>query len=168
MPYGKLPLLIFDGNQELNDSKEIAKFLAKRHGLSGRTTFEEIKVDSIMDLRMKFGTEVQSYIALSVGTHPSMDLRLIREQTFNESFLPAINKYSPMLIELLAKSLNSQFFMPSGVTVADFAVAELSDTLSNFYADFEQRFPKLIQHSKAVHGLPELQKYLSERAFSKY
>jgi glutathione S-transferase len=167
MPYGKLPLLIFDGNQELNDSKEIAKFLGKKHGLAGKTTLEEIKVDSIIDLRLKFGTEVQSYIALSVSTHPSLDLRMIREKTFNESFLPAINKYSPMLIELLGKT-KSKFFMESGVTVADFYVAEFSDTLCNFYSDFEKRFPQLIQHSKDVHSLPELQKYLNERPFSKY
>uniref|UniRef100_A0AC34FV88 Glutathione S-transferase n=1 Tax=Panagrolaimus sp. ES5 TaxID=591445 RepID=A0AC34FV88_9BILA len=168
MPYGKLPLLIFEENQELNDSKEIAKFLAKRHGLAGKTTLEEIKVDSIIDLRMKFGTEVQSYIALSVSTHPSLDLRSIREKTFNESFLPAINKFSPMLIELLAKTKTSKFFMESGVTVADFYVAELSDTLGNFYSDFEKKFPQLVQHSKDVHSLPQLEKYLKERSFSKY
>jgi len=165
-PYGTLPVLEFQG-EKLSEAVAIARFLARRHGLAGANEWEEAKTDALVDLRMKFGQEIQTYIALSIHTPPNVDISSFIKQSFQESFMPAVEKYAPKLEELL-QNTKKGWLMSSGITYADFVIAELTDTIQNFYNLYKVRFPLLAQHSERVHQLPELQEYLRSRPYSRY
>ncbi|KAE9551994.1 hypothetical protein FO519_004792 [Halicephalobus sp. NKZ332] len=165
-PHEPLPILEFQG-EKLSEPVAIARFLARRHGLSGANEWEEAKTDALMDLRMKFGQVIQTYIALSVHAPPDFDLGVFTQKNFQESFMPGIEKYGPQFEELLQQSKNG-WFISSGITFVDFSIAELTDTIDNFYNLYKQRFPLLAEHSRKVHQLPEIQEYLRSRPHSKY
>ena len=165
-PYGTLPVLEFQG-EKLSEAVAIARFLARRHGLAGVNEWEEAKTDALVDLRMKFGQAIQTYIALSIYSPPNVDITGFIQQSFQESFMPGVEKYAPQLEDFLQNSKNG-WLIPSGITYVDFVIAELTDTVHNFYNLYKFRFPLLAQHSERVHQLPELQEYLRSRPYSKY
>ena len=104
-----------------------------------------------------FRTECRQFFAVATGREPGDKAAL-----YNSQFKPAAEKYIPPLERALNVS-GSGFFGKSGVTFVDFFVSEYVDTLSGFLPEFFQKHQGLLEHSKRVHGLPQLEKYLATR-----
>ncbi|VDM68576.1 unnamed protein product [Strongylus vulgaris] len=66
MPFGQMPVLEIDG-QQLAQSFAIARFLAKKFGLTPKCPFEEALVDSIMDQFKDFGSEARPVYMVLAG-----------------------------------------------------------------------------------------------------
>ena len=67
------------------------------------------------------------------------------------------------MIKLL-KGSKSEFFADSGLTWVDFLVVEYIDSVHGHAPELLKNYPELLEHSKRVHALPQLQKYLQNRA----
>ncbi|KAE9552229.1 hypothetical protein FO519_004573 [Halicephalobus sp. NKZ332] len=155
-PYGQLPILEVDGKQ-LAQSSAIYRFLANKFGLGGSDEWEAAQLDSLVFMMADFRTECRQFFSVATGREPGDKLSL-----YNSQFKPAAEKYIPALERSLNAS-GSGFFGKSGVTFVDFFVAEYVNTLHGFLPEFFEKHQGLLEHSKRVHSLPQLEGYLSTR-----
>uniref|UniRef100_A0A7E4VI64 glutathione transferase n=1 Tax=Panagrellus redivivus TaxID=6233 RepID=A0A7E4VI64_PANRE len=155
-PWGELPILKVD-EKELTQSSAIYHYLGKQFGLIGKDDWEEALVLSMIQAQKDFSTKCHEFFAVTAGQKPGDKTAIIEQQ-----FKPAVDKYiTPMERQL--KESGSGFFVASGVTYLDFFVAEYVDTLNAMFPQIFQRFPLLLEHTKRVHALPQLQAYLAKR-----
>uniref|UniRef100_A0A914QSR3 GST C-terminal domain-containing protein n=1 Tax=Panagrolaimus davidi TaxID=227884 RepID=A0A914QSR3_9BILA len=87
---------------------------------------------------------------------------LILEENYAKHFEPNVKQYLPVIIKLLKQS-KSEFFADSGLTWVDFLVSEYFDSINGHAPELLKNYPELLEHSKKVHSLPNLQKYLGSR-----
>uniref|UniRef100_A0A914C439 GST C-terminal domain-containing protein n=1 Tax=Acrobeloides nanus TaxID=290746 RepID=A0A914C439_9BILA len=85
-----------------------------------------------------------------------------KNKAYNELFIPAAEKYFPVLEKILKKS-GSGFFGKNGPTWVDFYISEEITTLSGFAPDFFKNYRDLIAFKERVHNLPELKNYIKSR-----
>uniref|UniRef100_A0AC34R578 Glutathione S-transferase n=2 Tax=Panagrolaimus sp. JU765 TaxID=591449 RepID=A0AC34R578_9BILA len=155
-PYGQLPILEVDG-KPLAQSGAIYRFLAKKFGMNGSDDWEAAQLDSLILMMDDFRNDCREFFGVITGTQKGDKAAL-----FNRQFKPAADKYIPALERALHAS-GSGFFSKKGVSYVDFYVAEYVDTLNGFLPEFLVKHPALLDHSKRVHDLPQIQKYLSTR-----
>uniref|UniRef100_A0A914Z2L6 glutathione transferase n=1 Tax=Panagrolaimus superbus TaxID=310955 RepID=A0A914Z2L6_9BILA len=160
-PYGQLPILEVDGHT-IAQSGAIYRFLGNKFGLCGKDEWESAEIDSIMFALLAFGNEVREFFAVSAGRQEGDKAAL-----FENQFKPAAEKYLPAFHQALSKT-GSGYFVKSGISYIDFVVAENVDKLNGLLPEFFAKHPSLLQHSKRVMSLPELQKYLSTRPQSAF
>ncbi|KAH7691349.1 Protein GST-14, partial [Aphelenchoides avenae] len=84
-----------------------------------------------------------------------------------EKFEPAVEKYLPVLNEKLAQS-KSGFLVSSGVTWADFFVADRLYTIGLMVTGCLQPYPALSKYIKKVYDLPQLHRYIMNRPQSRF
>ncbi|KAI1711875.1 putative glutathione S-transferase 5 [Ditylenchus destructor] len=156
MPYEQLPVLEVDG-VKIPQSFAIARFLAKRFELAGKTDVESALLDSIMDLQKDFQVEVHSYFMVAMGRKEGD-----KDKLYKEVFVPAAERHFPRCIKLLKES-GSGFYGKSGVSWVDFHMASSVLTLKHFAPDILKKYPELQSHCDRVHALPQLQSYLAKR-----
>jgi glutathione S-transferase len=81
----------------------------------------------------------------------------------SEKLEPNLEKFGPHF-ERIFKESGSGFFVKSGVSYADFYIADTVYSLHGFDKElFEKKCPYFVEHFKKVYALPELQNYLSSR-----
>uniref|UniRef100_A0A914DCF2 glutathione transferase n=1 Tax=Acrobeloides nanus TaxID=290746 RepID=A0A914DCF2_9BILA len=161
-PQGKLPFLEVDGNI-LPQSYAIARYIARKYGLAGKSDFEQAQVDALAD----FIQDVQyddfaPYMYVMQGYEEGD-----KDQLRKDSFLPAVKKNFTILVNFLKES-KSGFFMPSGITWVDFAISQYLDKVRRYDKDCFDDYPELIDHIEMIHGLPKLQEYLKKRKDTLY
>ena len=157
MPFGQMPVLTIDGKTKIAQSYAIARFLAKRTDLAGKDDIESAFLDSLADLYKDFWSEASVYIYTVAGYRQGD-----KDQIYNEKFVPAVEKFFPFFVKSLKES-DSGFFAKSGVSWVDFHVANSVQTILNLASDVLKNYPEILEHHKRVHGLPQLQKYLTSR-----
>ncbi|KAI1727518.1 putative glutathione S-transferase 7 [Ditylenchus destructor] len=155
-PYEQLPVLEVDGVQ-IGQSGAMARFLARRFGLAGKTDIESALLDSIADLLKDFQGEVIPYFMVAAGRREGD-----KDKLYKESFLPATERHFPRVVKLLNES-GSGFFGKSGVSWVDFYLASWILTTKNFAPEVVKSYPELQAHCDRVHALPQLQSYLAKR-----
>ncbi|KAI1727519.1 glutathione S-transferase 1 [Ditylenchus destructor] len=156
MPYEQLPVLEIDGCN-ITQSFAIARLLARRHGLAGKSDIESAQLDSVADLHKDFQNEIASYFMVGAGFQEGD-----KDKIYKDTFLPAAERHFPRLVNLLNDS-GSGFFGKSGVSWVDFYVASAFLTIKHFAPDFVRSYPELQSHCDRIHGLPQLQSYLAKR-----
>ncbi|CAD5219449.1 unnamed protein product [Bursaphelenchus xylophilus] len=153
-PYGQLPVLLIDG-KPLAQSHAILRYLAPECGVAGRSRLEAAEIDELYEVCRCFFDLIIPYLRVYLGFGAGD-----KEQLYKDVFLPALDKELPVIQELIGEN---GFFHPSGVTYTDFYFADSIEAFVRMHpADFE-KFPKILEHIKRIHQLPELQEYLAKR-----
>ncbi|KAH7717128.1 Nagst-1 protein [Aphelenchoides avenae] len=161
MPFGKLPVLEVDGKQ-LPESYAICRYLARKHGLAGKDAWEEATVDAYADMVKDCGAEMMSYFRVAAGMAEGD-----KDKLKKEVFQPAADKYFPLLEKHLSKS-KSGFIVPSGVTWADFLIAERLVNTDVAAPGCLKAYPALQKYIEKVHAVPQIKEYVKSRPKTKF
>ncbi|KAI1703638.1 putative glutathione S-transferase 5 [Ditylenchus destructor] len=155
--YGQLPYLDINDGRRLYESYAISRYLAKRFDLSGKGAWEQAKVDEFADFHKDNDNEWYDYGYMEVLSENDTRLPLLKEST---------DKKFPTYVSQIEAS-GSGFLMPSGVTWADFPVANFLETFKNTQPDlWSGRWPVLEEFHRRVHALPRIDEYVKNRKFS--
>lgn len=84
-----------------------------------------------------------------------------QEQMFKDIYVPNTEKYFPIL-ERQLKNSSGPWFGPN-LGWVDFVIGSIVDDESSAYPDLFSKYPALLQHSKNVLSLKEIQNYLKTR-----
>ncbi|KAE9552110.1 hypothetical protein FO519_004690 [Halicephalobus sp. NKZ332] len=117
-PYGTAPWLEIDGTK-LSDSMAIVQYLAKKHGLAGKTDLEAAQIHACVEFIRDFLREIRPYLLVKLGKSEG-DLEKLKKDVF----LPKLEVTMKKLCSILKSSGNGYLFK-SGLTYADFILTEL-------------------------------------------
>ncbi|KAI1731395.1 glutathione S-transferase 1 [Ditylenchus destructor] len=159
-PYGKLPILDVDhGRFILTQSSAIARFIAEKYGLTGKGEEEQARVSELLDLQKDFFAEVIKYIVVKNGFAEGDEEKLHREL-----FIPGLERTLPVWENILKKS-KSGFLVDSGLTFADFFVADFLQTIKQFEPEMVTKHSELENYIERVYSVPTLQEYIKHRKY---
>ena len=85
-----------------------------------------------------------------------------KDAFYKEKVVPALERLFPYLESVVKKS-GSGFIAPSGVTWADFFIAESLTTLIGFTPDVAKKYPFAPEYVKRVYDHPKIKSYISSR-----
>uniref|UniRef100_A0A914PYX1 glutathione transferase n=1 Tax=Panagrolaimus davidi TaxID=227884 RepID=A0A914PYX1_9BILA len=155
-PAGKVPVLEFGGNY-LIESAAICRYLARKHGLAGKSDLEEAKVDAIVDQNKDFFAQAVPWLIVKFGIEKGDEAELKKTKLIPnaEIYLPIYQKY--------LKESGSGFLVKSGLTFADFIISEFLLTIKLFASDVLEKYPDLLQYLERMKQIPELKEYYASR-----
>ncbi|KAI6238184.1 GST protein [Aphelenchoides fujianensis] len=159
-PFGKLPVLEMDG-KKLPESMAIIRYLAKQHGLAGKNDFESAEIDAIVYLWKDFFNDIMPYFRIVCGL-----LEGDKDKVRKAEFEPALEKYVPILEQLLKESGNG-FLHKSGLSWADFVAANFFFQCRKHLEEFG-KFAALNEHCDRVHSLPKVKEWVARRPDTKF
>uniref|UniRef100_A0A914YB62 glutathione transferase n=1 Tax=Panagrolaimus superbus TaxID=310955 RepID=A0A914YB62_9BILA len=157
-PYNTVPILTVDGKHQIAQSMAIYHYLAQKYGLAGKGEIEVAKVEAVGEYFREMMNKILPYLLFLIGKNSEGT----KESNYAKYFEPTVKQYLPVMIKLLKES-KSEFFADSGATWVDFLVAEYIDSIHGHAPDVLKNYSELLEHSKRVHSLPQLQKYLQSR-----
>jgi len=161
-PIRRMPMLEFEGHT-IYQSMTIAKFLAKQFGLYGKTVFEETEIDEIIETLTILVTYLRPCIfAFYKSIQPEDVKEYFPENTVKYS-TTVVQRYLPFLENYASRKTLHGFLLPSGITVADFAVAICYELIENLFPQIIVPYTNLKGLKDRVNELPELQQYLKSR-----
>jgi glutathione S-transferase len=151
------PMLDWNGKL-IRENDAIARMLARMYGLAGDGYFEQAKVDTIIAIMKDLSNSIMGYFEGVLG------FKIIDKETmFREVFQPSVNKHFATLEKYASQPSTSGFFFDSGVTYADFSVANMVELLNVMHPELMVQFPSILLLTQRVFALPNLQYYLSKR-----
>ena len=165
MAFKLIPILQFDG-KVLCQGTAIARYLARLYGLSGRTHFEEAQVDSIIDVVNTLTLEAKQPFIYYFKRFQDLKIDLSNPEIRNsiqERAIKPIARYMPFLESACANNYPHGFIFTSGLTFADFAVANIFEIIENFYPESVASYTNAKKLKEKVFALPQLQEYLKRR-----
>ena len=154
-PLGQVPVLEVDG-VKIPQSTAIARFLAKRFNLAGKTDVEQAQVDVVVDtiqdlfhaflpiIREQDETKKKELIAKFVGE--DLEKHLKNLETLGKLY-----------------SNGGQFFVGNSLTWADLMCHEFGQKLFTYDANCLNNFPWLQANRAAVEQQPKISEYLKNR-----
>jgi len=154
-PNGQVPLLEVDG-KPLAQSYAIARFLAKKFGLTGKDDWEAAKADMYVD-----GIEdvIQKIIPLIMATlFGKGDKDEVLAKLKPEVFEPFLTKYEHFL-----KENGGEHFVGKQLTWADIMIADFLDRLTLLDAHILDGHSGLKQFVHHIHDLPNIKKHIEHR-----
>jgi glutathione S-transferase len=152
------PMLDWNG-KFLQGNDAIARMLAKMYGLAGHGIFEQAQADTIIGIVRDLGEAIIGYIKGVYGFKA-----INTEVAYNETFLPAIKKYFYYLEKYASQGRpRDGFFFSSGVTYADFSVANIVELIKSLHPDILSEYRNVNAIIQRVFSIPQLQPYLSSR-----
>jgi len=161
-PFGQLPVLEVDHKLRIAQSCAIARYIARQHGLAGKTPEEEALVDSLGDAFKDFFNEARPFYGIAFGFAQGD-----KEKAYKDNVVPAKDKLFPALEHYLKES-GSGFLVGKSVTWVDFLIAERLETTHEYAPhlfDGHPEIPKWIHH---VMDLPNIKKWIQERPKNKF
>ena len=157
-----MPILEFEGHT-IYQSMTIAKFLGKQFGLYGKTVFEEAEIDEILETLTTLTTYLRPCIfAFYKSVHPEHLKEYFPENAVEHS-LKVIQKYLPFLETSASRKTVHGFLLPSGITLADFAVTVCYELIENLFPQIAAPYTNLKALKDRVNSLSQLQQYLKNR-----
>jgi glutathione S-transferase len=151
------PMLDWNG-KILHDNDAIGRMLAKMYGLAGDGIFEEAQADAIIGIVRDLGQAIIGYIK---GVYGLEDID--REKEYTEAFEPNVKKYFQMLEKYACNGPEDGFFFSSGVTYADFSVANIVEVIEYLHPELLIEYKNVKSITQRVFALPQLQRYLASR-----
>ena len=112
-----------------------------------------------MEAYADFHTDIKPYLVSAYGDP------IKNKALYQELFIPASEKHFNRLTKIITTS-ESGFISNSGITWGDFFLAENLATMKQVDPHFEERFPKMVEYERKIHGLSQLQSYLTKRKIS--
>ncbi|CAJ0605928.1 unnamed protein product [Cylicocyclus nassatus] len=156
MPFGQMPVLEVDG-QKLAQSFAIARYLAKKFGLTPKNPFEEAQVDSLMDQFKDFQNEVRPALMVLLGFAEGDKDKLIKEV-----LLPGRDKFFGFMTKFLKKN-NTGYLVGSSITIPDLLLAEFSSEASKKVPNLLEGYPDIKAHAEKVRSNPAIKKWIETR-----
>nr|KAG5711305.1 hypothetical protein BaRGS_006002 [Batillaria attramentaria] len=149
LDFPNLPYYI-DGDIKITQSNAILRYIARKHGLLGKTEQERVNVDMMLENAMDFRNGV---------------VRMV----YNPNYEKLLEEYKPRCKEILAgfeKWLsNKKWFAGENLTVADFPMYELLDQHRLMIPGVLDNYPKLTAFMDAFEALPNIKKYMASDKF---
>ncbi|GMS83309.1 hypothetical protein PENTCL1PPCAC_5484 [Pristionchus entomophagus] len=158
MPFGKIPVLEVDGKQ-IPQSHAICRYVAKLHGLAGKTPFETAWVDALADQWKDFNQTFKKYWYLRIGFRQG-DLDTARI----EHGIPARDSFFALITKQL-KENGSGFLVGDCVTWVDVLIANTVDDIEQREPGFLADFPEVVRFQKKIHAIPALKKWIDARPY---
>ncbi|XP_074646002.1 uncharacterized protein LOC141902256 [Tubulanus polymorphus] len=157
IPFGKVPVLEIDG-QTLTQSTAIANYLAKEFGLLGNTAMETGRILEVF---------FTAHDIMDAGWKVAFEKDEARKEEMKKT---NIETEMPRLFGALKTLLGSnEFFVGSGVTLADLQVFLVTDGVIRLSKEHEQlvgfldKFPTLSAHRDKIASIPKIATYLENR-----
>lgn len=151
-PFGKIPVLDVDGII-ISESRAIARFVARRHGLCGQDDFEAAQCDMLVDALYDMFFVLRPYFYEN------------DEEKKAQLFTEAMNGAIPTALQNFEKYLQANnnkdgYFVGKEVTWADLALAYFLGKIRELYATFMTKHKptesnKLLDKYKLLEGLLE-------------
>ncbi|KAG8511626.1 Hematopoietic prostaglandin D synthase, partial [Galemys pyrenaicus] len=153
IPFGKIPILEVDG-LILHQSLAIARYLAKKTDLAGKTELEQCQVDAVVDTLDDF-----------MSRFPWAEKKQeIKDKIFNELLTSDV----PHLLRDLDTYLGEkEWLVGNSVTWADFYWEICSTTLLVFKPDLLDIHPRLVMLQKKVQAIPAIAEWIQRRPQTK-
>lgn len=143
LDFPNLPYLI-DGEHKMSQSSVILRYLARKHGLMGKTEADQVKVE---------------LLAAQVTDYHMDFVRIV----YNPDFLKLKEDYSkglPDKMKALTAFLGDKKFVAGDyVTYADFMLFEYLEGQTYFKNDLLKDYPVLDQYHKRILALEAVDKY---------
>ncbi|KXZ45605.1 hypothetical protein GPECTOR_53g98 [Gonium pectorale] len=153
-PFGQCPRLV-DGDIDLVQSNSIARYLARKYSLQGKTEQEQCVVDMLMEgvesLRVKYVNLEEAAKEVYWKTY------------FDKSTTEGRNGGAHMqyLVNFLTAN-GGQFCVGDALTIADLCLWEITDLhLRIFEEQLKEVYPELIAFHEHIAGLPGIKEYLA-------
>uniref|UniRef100_A0A914CGS1 glutathione transferase n=1 Tax=Acrobeloides nanus TaxID=290746 RepID=A0A914CGS1_9BILA len=153
--YGVVPVLEVDG-KTISQSFAIYRYLARQFGLTGKDNFEAAQIDAVADFHKDVYSELASYLYTKLG------YRQGDPAPFKQAFLESADKLFPTYVKLLKES-GSGFFAKSGVSWADFLIANYLLSIRNNEPEVLKKHQDLEEFVDRVHALPQIKEYVEKR-----
>ncbi|KAI6177476.1 hypothetical protein M3Y97_00911600 [Aphelenchoides bicaudatus] len=157
MPRGKVPVLEVDGKY-LTESAAICRYVANKYGLAGNDSWEKAKVDELIDIQKEFYSNNAPYFYAKVGYHNPEKV----DEFYESVAKSVIKQYLTMYTDLLEKN-GTGFFVGKKETLIDFWISDYIYSLNKMAPELVKDFPKVLEHMKRVHELPQLKEYIASR-----
>ncbi|KAL5014352.1 hypothetical protein ScPMuIL_008622 [Solemya velum] len=157
---GKMPFLDVDGAQ-LPEGDAIARYIAREHGLAGKTSWEVAQADVILgvcnDLRKEM---VQAHFEKDEKLKAEKQTKLGKETFPN---------YLAVFEKILNKNSNKDgYFVGKSLTIADLAVYDLLDfPISKGFLSLENN-ATLKSHRQKISEIPRIAEWLKKRPASEF
>ncbi|KAI6217209.1 CRE-GST-13 protein [Aphelenchoides besseyi] len=158
-PNKQVPLLEVNGHP-ISQSGAIVRFLAYRFALGGKDEFERARADEIYGVFFDRMREHRDYHLFRLA-NPGQD----NEELFYSSFVPSAQKALPFYEQVVEEANeHGGFVLSSGLSYADFVVAEHVTTLFKLGPQFKDDHPNLIAFAKKIYAVsPGVERYVAQR-----
>jgi glutathione S-transferase len=154
-PYGQVPLLELPNGVKIAQSRAIARYLAREHGLFGRTVIEGAQIDSVFEQIRDLQSAFYKYYEQPPAEHAA----------FKKNYIAQLGGKAASLARVLEQS-GTGFFVGSSLSLADIAFFNVFHDLfepvdpATFAADVPA---VLIAHIKAIGAIPAIAKWVAAR-----
>uniref|UniRef100_A0A914CIJ4 glutathione transferase n=1 Tax=Acrobeloides nanus TaxID=290746 RepID=A0A914CIJ4_9BILA len=152
----QLKSMLFVDGKPLSQSFAINRYLARKYGLAGKDDFEAAQIDAIADFHKDVYAELAVYLYAKLGYREG------DPATLRQAFLESADKLFPTYVKLLKES-GSGFFAKSGVSWADFLIANYLLSIRINEPEALKKYPELEQYVDRIHALPQIKDYVDKR-----
>ncbi|OQV22675.1 putative Glutathione S-transferase 1 [Hypsibius exemplaris] len=153
-PFRQLPVLEIDGTV-YGQSAAFNRLLAKRFNLAGTTEDEQAHVDAIYD----YGKDIwAANMKYWVEKDPVKKAQIQEEYLANE-----LEDHLEVLQAHLTSYGKGKYFAPSGVTFADFWIANLLYSIEERLPTALDQHPVLKEYVQRIHNLPGIREWVATR-----
>ncbi|ELT93242.1 hypothetical protein CAPTEDRAFT_113596 [Capitella teleta] len=158
MPFGQMPVLVIDGKQKLAQSYPIARYLAKKHGLAGKTNEENLRIDMFVDCQEDFNLPLVKF---------AREQDPIKKAALKKTFEEEIQtKYLAKMEEMLIQNEGGDgWFCGNNITWADLSFLHGTSWPMEVFGMFTpwDDFPKLKAWKQRVSSHPKVAEWLVNR-----
>nr|AIT99303.1 glutathione S-transferase sigma 2 [Brachionus koreanus] len=157
-PLEQLPYLEVDDNQILVQSMAIARYLATEMNLTGTDTYEQVKVDLVLDLCKEFTDCFSIYVV------PEMLYPTDEKEEIIQHFIDTLALRYLKNIEILIENFGqNNYAVGDQLTVADLFIHDLVTNMMKLKSAILENYPKLKKHRSQVEENENLKFYLETR-----
>jgi len=153
-PWGQMPVLEVDGVQ-IAQSKAIARYIAKKHGVAGDTELEQAKLDELIDVLDDIRTESVKWWRESDEAKKAELLKTIEGEVYPRYF----NKF-----EALIKKNGNGVLVGKKITYGDINLANMVDQMTVHFKGVDMsKYPAIQEHCKKILSHPNIKDWIDRR-----
>lgn len=158
MPFYQLPILEFDGHV-LCQSRTIARYLARKFNLAGKTELDQARADMLVDC---MDDTTKPIIFPGYVMCKDAATKAAIEKTYNEEQLPG---FLAAIEAMLKQNKNGDgFFVGDELTWADLAFVDMCGVLTVIGSDNQLvNYPKLQAARHRIEQVPNVAAWLAKR-----
>uniref|UniRef100_A0A1B6KRC4 glutathione transferase n=1 Tax=Graphocephala atropunctata TaxID=36148 RepID=A0A1B6KRC4_9HEMI len=157
-PWGKVPVLEING-KTVTQNVAICRYLAQEAGLRGKDTWEDLRIDEIVDILGDFRTELAKY-------HYEQDPEK-KESIKGPLFKETVPFYLKKLEALIKE--NNGYLANGKLSWADLYFGSVSDYLNYMFgSEITDGYPSFKALKEKVYALPQIKAWLDKRPAEDY
>lgn len=167
-PFGQMPVLDVtkdDGvHYRFAQSKAIARYLGRKHGMAGKNDEENATIDMYADLVDDLYSAMHDFIMVRLGWKDEN-----KDACYDRVVTPMMDRGGPIFEKALTENAKNGWVVGDKITWVDFQVAEFFDRIEQFgRAGALNGYPNLKAHRDRVMGLDGVKQYMAGRPDSAF